>query len=235
MCATFAAAALAAFAALPASAAGLPAVATEDPGRVAAGGCQVEGWYQHASGANALLSNPACSETAAPRLGGNLTALQRSKEGNWGLGAAAKISDAAWRYGPARWGLKVSTYTQRLAEMSRFELDNATVLGLATFTLPSDMSLRLNFGPRYHTPTGQTSTLLNAAVLWALDDRLSLAGEMQSSDRASTVQSLGTNWWLVPGRLGMKLSAGRTIGAPDSTTYSFQLNWHLLDRSPARR
>ncbi|WKB54516.1 hypothetical protein [Eleftheria terrae] len=216
-------------------AASSPALVTDDPGRVATGGCQVDGWYQHASGANALLSAPACSLVEPVKLGGNLAALQRAKDGAWGLGAAAKFSDRAWRYGAARWGLKVSAYSQQPMGMSRFQLDNTTLLGLATLALPADLSLRFNLGPRYQGASGKTTTLLNAAVLWALDEQLSLSGEMQTSDRARTVQSLGTNWWLVPGRLGMKLSAGRTIGAPNSETYSFQLNWHLLDRSPRPR
>ncbi|AKJ31040.1 hypothetical protein [Caldimonas brevitalea] len=212
----------------------LPNVATDDPSRVAPGGCQFEGWYQHDSGASARLSAPACNPAGQPQVQGNLGALTRAKLGTWGLGATAKFYDNAWRLGPARWGWKLSTYGQGLGPLDHVEHQYTSLLGLATITLPADLSLRVNVGPKHETQSRQTATQLNAALLWSLNDQFALAGEMQTSDRSNTVQSLGTNWWLVPGRVGMKLSAGRTIGNESSSVYSLQLNWHLLDRSRGR-
>lgn len=207
----------------------------DDASRIAPGGCQIEGWYTHASGAHAWMSAPVCSAVGQPRLGANLFELTRRREGNWGIGAAAKITDSAWHVGPAKWGLKIATFTQRLADLGRMQMEHATVMGLATLRLPADLTLRLNLGPRHHVPDRETTTLLDAALAWSLDDRFSLSGEMKASDRTKTFQSLGTNLWLVPGRVGMKLNAGRTLGNDASTFYSFQLHWHLLDRKPLRR
>ena len=114
------------------------------------------------------------------------------------------------------------------------QMEHATVMGLATLRLPADLTLRLNLGPRHQVTTRETTTLLDAALAWTFDERFSLSGEMKASDRAKTFQSLGTNLWLVPGRVGMKLNAGRTLGNDASTFYSFQLHWHLLDRKPLR-
>ena len=206
----------------------------DDASRIAPGGCQIEGWYTHATGAHAWMSAPACSAVGQPRLGANLFELTRKREGNWGVGAAAKFTDSTWHAGPAQWGLKIATFTQRLADLGRMQMEHATVMGLATLRLPADLTLRLNLGPRHQVATRETTTLLDAALAWSLDDRFSLSGEMKASDRAKTFQSLGTNLWLVPGRVGMKLNAGRTLGNDASTVYSFQLHWHLLDRKPLR-
>ncbi|MCM5678893.1 hypothetical protein M8A51_05040 [Schlegelella sp. S2-27] len=209
-------------------------ITPDDVQAIAPGGCQVEGWYSHANGANAWMSLPACSEAQPVRLGAFLQPLTQVREGNWGLGAAARYTDSDWRLGPARWGLKIATFTQRLADLGRMQMEHATLTGLSTLRLPADLTLRLNLGPKHQWVTRETTTLLDAALAWSFGGRFTVAGEMKASDRTQTVQSVGTSLWLVPGRLGVKLNVGRTLGIEDSAVYGFQLHWHLLDRKPIR-
>lgn len=206
----------------------------DDVRRIAPGGCQLEGWYAHANGAHAWMTLPACSEAAPARLGAYLQPLTQIREGNWGLGAAARFTHNAWRLGPARWGLKIAAFTQRLAGLDRLQMEHAALTGLSTLRLPADLTLRLNIGPRHHLVTRETTTLLDAALAWSLGDYFSLAGEMKASDRTHTVQSLGTKLWLVPGRVGVKLNVGRTLGSDASAVYALQLHWHLLERRRLR-
>lgn len=210
--------------------AGLP---PDDVQQIAPGGCQIDSWYAHASGAHAWMSLPACSKAQPVRLGAFLQPLTQVREGNWGLGAAARFTDGDWRLGPARWGLKVAAFTQRLADLGRMQMEHATLTALSSLGLPAGMSLRLNLGPRHHVETRETTTLLDAALAWSPHNRFSFSGELHATDRTPTVQSLGTRLWLIPGRLGLQLNAGRTLGSEASEVYSLQLHWHFLERKPA--
>lgn len=220
---------------------------TDNPAQVAAGGCQVEGWYEHSRGARAWVSAPACSSTQPVSLGGHdLAAIAPRADPSrvraplprgiaapppdaWGVGASAKWSAPDWTFGPVRWGLKFSSFAQHLQPVG-WQPRVTSLLGLASVALPADMQLRINAGPRVDATTGQTGPLLQAALQWQWDDRLHVAGEMRAAEGVRTVQTLGSELWLVPGRLGLGFSAGRTVGDTGWQHYTLRVTWHLMDR-----
>ncbi len=85
---------------------------------------------------------------------------------------------------------------------------SASLLGLASMELPMDMRLRLNVGPKLDGSTHQLDNQVNAALVWPLDERMSLTSETVSSQGAATRQTLGTSLWLVPGRMGLRPPRG---------------------------
>ncbi|MEW6098276.1 MAG: hypothetical protein AB1666_03725 [Pseudomonadota bacterium] len=220
---------------------------TESPVQIAPGGCQIEGWYEHSRGARAAVRAPACSATQPGSLEGqNLAAIApRTDAGagraalprgiaapppdTWGIGASAKWSAPDWTFGPVRWGLKISSFATHMTQLG-WQPRVTSLLGLASIALPADLQLRVNAGPRLDATTGETGALVNAALQWRWGERLQLAGEMRAAEGARTVQTVGSELWLVPGRLGVGLSAGRTVGENGWQNYMLRLNWHLLER-----
>lgn len=212
---------------VPACAMAQNGLVTADPAAVAAGGCQVESWYAHDGGARAWLAMPVCSASDTPTVKGQLGTLPASLVGGWNVGASAKFADPEWQEGNTRWGLKVSTSMQGAGLVH-----SASLLGLASMELPLDMQLRLNLGPKLDGPTHQVSTQVNAALSWPLDERLSLTSEMVSTGGAATRQTIGTSWWLVPGRMGLDLNAGRSLAGEPDPHYSVRFQWYWGDRKP---
>ncbi|HWP19382.1 MAG TPA: hypothetical protein VNO84_09655 [Burkholderiaceae bacterium] len=227
---------------------------TDTPSQVPAGGCHIEGWYEHSRGARASVSAPACSRTAPGTLAGqNLGAITPRTDlrparaaplprgivppppENWGVGATAKWSEPDWQLGPVRWGLKFSSFAQHLSDVG-WQPGVTSLLGLASVSLPAQLQLRLNVGPRIDAVSGQAGTLLKAALQWRWNDRIQLAGEMQAAQGMATQQSIGSELWVVPGRLGLGFNAGRTVGQDGWDHYAVRVNWHLFNpRQPQRR
>ncbi len=165
---------------IPACAMAQNGLVTADPSAVAAGGCQVQSWYAHDGGARAFVDMPVCSASDKPTLGGQFGAMPASLEGGWNVGASAKFADPDWQLGNTRWGLKVSTSMQGAGLAP-----SASLLGLASMELPMDMRLRLNVGPKLDGSTNQLDNQVNAALMWPLDERMSLTSETVSSQGAA--------------------------------------------------
>lgn len=212
-------------------------LATDDAGTADKGTCQVEGWQERVKDTRALVVAPACGVADGIELGMDVTRPSPRDPVRQAAGIALKWVPSSWRADTAlgEWqlGLKLSGAFEQSTDAG-WKRANTTVLALATVKLSPSMTLHTNVGhlsDRAAQPsTQQTATLLNLALVATPSEQFMLFAETQTNDRRSlfggAVNTIGARWWLIKDRLGLDLTASRTAGDSNGTTWTAGFGWY---------
>jgi len=220
---------------LPAAWAGRP-LGTDDTGTVGLRTCQLESWVNGGPGpADSLVVAPGCGLAEDLELGFDYTHPRQRGTLRGAAGAALKWAPSAWaqdtRAGRLSFGLKFNLAVERPSDAG-WRTSQTNLLALMTLEPGGDWALHANLGLARENLGGETAGLLNLALVWTPQPRWLLFAETQTNNRqdlfGATLNSAGARWWLVKDRLGLDLTASRSIDAGTNTQWSVGFGWYGL-------
>lgn len=209
-------------------------LASDDAGTAALRTCQVEAWLARSAGDRAWTLAPACGIADGIELGADFSLIDPRTPLRQTGGLSLKWAPDALSFktaaGALALGVKLGTAFEQPAGAG-WRRGTHGALALASWAPRPSWVLHANVGPERDRASGQTSTLVNLALVWAPGARGLVFAEAQASDRpllfGNALRSAGARWWLVPERLGVDISASRSVGA-SSTLWTLGLGWYGL-------
>jgi hypothetical protein len=197
---------------------------TEDTGLASEATCLVEVWRAFDDGRGRWVAAPACG------LGGGLEARLAITQGHGGQSPGAGLS-VKWmpeegRTGDWAFGVNLEHARVRAGEPRSWRNDGNTLTGIIGWTPAKTVSVNLNLG--VGRPAGGGRTSAGALALgWVVHPRVEVFNEWGKATGEATTQFVGTRWWLVPERLGLDLTLGRSLPSGKWHQGSFGLGWYM--------
>ena len=210
-------------------------LATDDAGTAELGQCYVEAWSERAGPQRALVVSPGCGVAPGVELGGAYSHLHPRDTvraaGELFLKWVPEAAALATPAGELQFGLRLAMPLERPAGAS-WRRSGTVVLGLASLQVNDDWTLHANLGRERERASGVTGTMLNLAVAWTPMPPLLVFAETSTNNRRATfggtTHSAGARWWLVPEKLGLDLTATRSIDAGTPTLWTVGIGWYGL-------
>lgn len=197
---------------------------TEDTGLADEAQCQVEAWREFADGRGRWVAAPACGLGGG--LEGGLSVTQGHGEQAAALGLSLKWMPEEAKRGDWAFGLRLEHGRVRAGEPRSWRNDGNTLTGIVGWTPAKTVSVNLNLG--VGRPAGGGRTSAGALSLgWVVHPRVEVFNEWGKATGEATTQFVGTRWWLVPERLGLDLTLGRSLPSGRWHQGSFGLGWYL--------
>lgn len=211
-------------------------LATDDAGVAASGSCQIEAWVEQAPGERAEVLAGACGVAEGLELGVEATRTRprgdKVADATIGLKWAPEALVFDTGLGRLRLGAKAGLATTQPVA-GGWKLSGAAAAALASLEWNSELGMHFNVGPQHDRESGRVSTLLHMAATWTPCQSALLFAELALNDhRASdggAIRTAGARWWLVHEKLGIDLSASRTVGSA-ATVWSLGFGWYGLGK-----
>jgi hypothetical protein len=211
-------------------------MATDDAATVGARTCQVETWVEahrtstvdgRAHGKDLVVS-PACGIGESIELNVELVRSLPTDGVRLRSAVAIKWVDPAWESQGLRWGLKVWRGTAHMQTPSNAQAEGTGALGLMSWQAGEALTLHANLGLERDHANRHTNGLANAALDWAVTDRLHWFAEALKLQHQPTQFNTGVRWWLAPERLALDVTAGASQGFEPQRRLSIGLGWYGL-------
>lgn len=204
-------------------------LATDDAGANKQGQCQVEGWQDRlGDGVGATHLAPACGVIDGLEIGFDLVHVTPSDEQSQARAFGFKWAPdwASWQ--GWRFGLRAGSLSEKAFDEHSWHQSLIGASALASLPLNEQWTLHLNLG-RERNKLEQTSTNSHAAALvWTPDPRWQLFAEVLGHTSGPASQNMGLRWWLLPDKLGLDATAGRTNATPESRSWGIGIGWYGL-------
>jgi hypothetical protein len=197
---------------------------TEDGGLADEAQCQLEAWREFEGGRGRWVVAPACG--LGEGLEGGLSVVQGHGERAAALGFALKWMPEEGKVGDWAFGLRFEHARVRAGEPRSWRNDGNSLIGIIGWTPLKTVSVNANLGVGRPAGGGRTSAGA-LAIGWAVHPRMEIFNEWGKETGAPTSQFVGTRWWLVPERVGLDLTLGRSLPSHRWDQGSVGVGWYL--------
>lgn len=201
---------------------------TDDAGTAGANMCQVEGWLarESANSTRTLVLAPACGLGDAVEIGFELARTVPDNDTRFEGGLSVKWVDPAWKAGALNWGVKAWHGTAHSRQAPTWSATTSGVMGLMTWQVSDGVVVHGNLGFEKDHPSHNTEPLANLAVSWSPAPSVSLVAEMMAVRHQPTQLNVGARWWLLPERVALDVTTGRSTGTNSTRTTTIGLGWY---------
>ncbi len=200
-------------------------LATDDAATVGERLCQIETWVEKAKDARGWVVAPACGSSESTEGGIEFASSKSHDQTAYGAALVVKWVPKDLESGGWGFGLKGFAGYGRVRP-ERWSRSETGAFGIASRSFGDAWTLHLNLGAARVHAEQRTLALAKAAAVWQATDRLLLFAELEAMRDTPTTQSAGLRWWLLPGRLGLDVTASRDVGVSDSRRYGVGLGWY---------
>jgi len=201
-------------------------LSTDDASANSQAQCQLESWQDSIGGLRAVHVSPACGLLDGFELGLDVIRVSPATEQAQARAVGIKWAPewASWQ--GLRFGVKAGTLSEKAHDEHAWHQSLVGASALARLPLNAQWTLHLNLG-RERNKLEQASTNSYAAALtWSPEARWLVFGEVLGHANSPACQAVGLRYWLLPDKLGLDATAGRSNATPDSRSWGIGIGWY---------
>lgn len=205
-------------------------LSTDDVSVIPQDECQVESWYQSATGAREAHLAPGCGFAHDIEVDVESIHLSPVIDDRDAFMVQLKTVFPALDAQGWSFAAKLNAGAVNAVGSTRWRSDVYSATGIASHHFGDDIDLHLNLGTERRQRERFSATMYAAALVWNAAPQALLFAEVLGDDKTGATQTVGARWWLQPERIGLDLTVGRQAGVPDSRFVTVGVCFYGLGR-----